>query len=341
MKAIRILIVIAIVVVVTLTIGIGRFQWNGVAYRAFVPNIVATGQTLALDLPWLTNTLVTTFVIDAAILVLALLARRGIRQDGSPPGNTVAHAWEALIDRLYQHHLQPMLGKRAKAVIPIAVTAFTFILGAAMLILIPGVESVGIVKAAPNGSKGWCAAPLSEASGVALITGVPVDTSQGYAGSCDRADTVGTSGAQRGYAITPFLRRPTADMNTALALAVIAFLFVEIQGLRANGWHYFTRFFPVQPLRPSLLEGLLGNLQIFAGVLTLIVEFVRILSFAFRLFGSMFVGTVLVLVMGAILPVLLPTAFLGLEVAAGLVQAFVFLTLITVFTSAAVTSAEA
>jgi F-type H+-transporting ATPase subunit a len=72
----------------------------------------------------------------------------------------------------------------------------------------------------------------------------------------------------------------------------------------------------------------------------LIVEFIRIVSFAFRLFGSMFIGTALIMVMGSILPILLPTVFLGFEFAAGIIQAFVFLMLITVFTSLAVEHGE-
>jgi F-type H+-transporting ATPase subunit a len=54
----------------------------------------------------------------------------------------------------------------------------------------------------------------------------------------------------------------------------------------------------------------------------------------------MFAGTVLVFVMGFILPFVLPTAFLGLEFAIAIIQAFVFMMLITVFTSLAVAHTE-
>ncbi len=322
---------------------LSKFIWDGVEYRTFMPNIVVPAESLGPA--WLTNTLLTTLVVDVIIVALALLARRGLRQDGSMQGSHVAHAWETLIDVLIRDHVQPILGKRAKAVVPIAVTAFVFIFISAAFVLIPGFESVGKLKLLQDGKDGlagWCVARVGSFT---FVTGVPVDDKQGYFESCRRPAPAanGTPAAQTGYSITPFLRRPTSDINVTLALAIIAFFFVEIQGLRANGWHYFKRFFPVQVMEPERVDemtGVTGILQGIAGLVELIVELLRIVSFSFRLFGTMFAGSLLVLVMGAILPVLLPTVFLGLEFAAGVVQAFVFLMLITVFTSLAVAHEE-
>ncbi len=54
----------------------------------------------------------------------------------------------------------------------------------------------------------------------------------------------------------------------------------------------------------------------------------------------MFAGTVLVFVMMSIIPVLIPTVFLALEFAVAVIQAFVFMMLIIVFTSLAVAHGE-
>jgi F-type H+-transporting ATPase subunit a len=90
-----------------------------------------------------------------------------------------------------------------------------------------------------------------------------------------------------------------------------------------------------------MMTGLVGNIQAgLVGPLELISEFIRIVTFSFRLFGNMFAGTVLVFVMTSILPVLLPAIFLGLEFAIAVIQAFVFMMLITVFTSLAVAHGE-
>jgi F-type H+-transporting ATPase subunit a len=91
----------------------------------------------------------------------------------------------------------------------------------------------------------------------------------------------------------------------------------------------------------GMMQGLIGNIQAgLVGPLELISEFIRIVSFSFRLFGNMFAGTVLVFVMTSILPVLLPTVFYGLEFAIAVIQAFVFMMLVTVFTSLAVAHGE-
>ena len=345
MKIVRFL----IIVIVAIAIGglLSRFVLNidgeTVQFRSFIPNIVLSAESLngnGLDgkTGWLTNTLFTTFIVDAVIIVLALLIRTGIRTDGSKPGNALAYAWEWLVDVLYRNHMVPTLGSRAKVVAPIAISAFVFILISAVLDLIPGAGSIGRVEVPPSNQKGWCAA---QSGGVTLITGVPVDPTKGYAASCGRQTlaSVGTGDAtQTGYAIVPFLRRPTSSLSTTLALSLVAFLFIQIQGVRANGIHYFARFIQIktpeqdrQPRRASFKI----NINIMIGVLGIILELIRILSLAFRLFGSMFVGTALVLAMSSILPTFLPTTFMALEFGVGVLQAFVFLMLITVFTSLA------
>ena len=368
-----------IIVIVAIAIGnyLSAFVLNiggqPIQFRSFIPNIVVPAESLNGTGGWLTNTLFTTFIVDAVIIVLALLARAGIRTDGAKPGNWFANAWESFVDLLYRNYMVPTLGSRAKVVAPIAISAFVFILISAMFELVPGVESIGKVEAPHAPLKGWCGAQIG---GVTLITGVPVDPAVGYEASCGRpviggaegetptteatsqehaTEAAGTDTAaattevhaagpnEAGYAIIPFLRRPTSSLSTTIALALIAFLFIEIQGVRANGAHYFSRFFQVHSLeqgRRGMMAGMIGNINVIVGILELISELIRIVSFAFRLFGNMFAGTVLVLVMSSILPTFLPTVFLALEFGVGVIQAFVFLMLITVFTSLATAHGE-
>ena len=72
------------------------------------------------------------------------------------------------------------------------------------------------------------------------------------------------------------------------------------------------------------------------GILELISEFSKILSFSFRLFGNIFAGSVLLFVIGYLVPVFAQTIFLGLEFFVGLIQAVVFGMLTMVFISQAV-----
>ncbi|KKQ54980.1 MAG: ATP synthase F0 subunit A, F-type H+-transporting ATPase subunit a, partial [Candidatus Woesebacteria bacterium GW2011_GWC1_38_13] len=69
----------------------------------------------------------------------------------------------------------------------------------------------------------------------------------------------------------------------------------------------------------------------FVGILELISEFSKILSFSFRLFGNVFAGEVLLMVMMFLIPLIIPVPFLILEIFVGLIQALVFTMLTTIF----------
>jgi F-type H+-transporting ATPase subunit a len=71
--------------------------------------------------------------------------------------------------------------------------------------------------------------------------------------------------------------------------------------------------------------------MLFAGILEGVGEITRIISLAFRLFGNLFAGEILLIVISALFAYGLPLPFLGLEVLVGLIQAFIFPTLIVIF----------
>ena len=364
MKGLRFLIILGLAIAAGILLSSFTLTINGVSvpFKTFIPNIVVPSEPLGPE--WLHNTLFTTLIVDAVIIVLAILGARGL-QNALTGTNWFARAWETFVEYLYNNYLVPTLGSRAKVVAPIAISAFTFIMIAGFFELLPGHESIGKIEAAPASFRGFCAV---NAGGVWLITGYEVD--KGFKESCgyslEQAEgklaasgsklaalasdataapaLAGGTDPNKGAALIPFLRRPTSSLSTTLALAVIAFLFIEIQGIRANGIHYFSRFIQVDAWRRAhqgMMQGLIGNIQAgLVGPLELISEFIRIVSFSFRLFGNMFAGTVLVFVMTSILPVLLPTVFYGLEFAIAVIQAFVFMMLVTVFTSLAVAHGE-
>jgi F-type H+-transporting ATPase subunit a len=83
-----------------------------------------------------------------------------------------------------------------------------------------------------------------------------------------------------------------------------------------------------------------GMIDAFVGVLELISELVRLLSFTFRLFGNMFAGEVVILMFTFLTPLVLTIAFYGLELFVGVIQAFIFAMLTLVFGVMAVTHGE-
>ena len=78
-----------------------------------------------------------------------------------------------------------------------------------------------------------------------------------------------------------------------------------------------------------------GPIGFFVGILELISEIARVISFTFRLFGNIFAGEVLLMAMGFLLPLIGIIPFLGLELFVGLIQAFIFAMLTLVFASMA------
>ena len=127
----------------------------------------------------------------------------------------------------------------------------------------------------------------------------------------------------------PLLRAGTADLNTTIALAIISVLLTQFFGIQSLGLSYFKKFINFK-----------NPLQFFVGILELVSEFAKIISFAFRLFGNIFAGEVLLSVMTYLLPVIVPIPFYGLEVFVGLIQALVFSVLSLVFFNMATQSHE-
>ena len=133
------------------------------------------------------------------------------------------------------------------------------------------------------------------------------------------------------------LRSAGTDLNFPLALALISFIFVEYWGIRSHGLGYFKKFFAIGGLlrlRPA------GLIDAFVGFLELISEFVRIVSFTFRLFGNMTAGEILVVMITFLVPFVAVEFVFGLELLVGLIQAVIFESLTLVFLSVAVSHQE-
>jgi F-type H+-transporting ATPase subunit a len=127
----------------------------------------------------------------------------------------------------------------------------------------------------------------------------------------------------------PLLRAPTSDLNFTIALAIIAILSTHIFGVAVLGMRrHWSKFFP-NPFKDPILA--------FVGLLELVSEFVKIISFSFRLFGNIFAGEVLLLIIGFLLPYVAPLPFLFLEVFVGVIQGFIFSMLTVVFIGMATT----
>ena|SRR3989344_7496215 len=137
---------------------------------------------------------------------------------------------------------------------------------------------------------------------------------------------IGSIVFHNGEEVSPLLRSPSTDLNFTLALAIISVLSINLIGIGTIGVaKHAKKFFNFK-----------NPIEFFVGILELISEFVRIISFSFRLFGNIFAGEVLLVVTQFLLPYVLPVPFIMMETFVGLIQAFIFAMLTLVFISVAV-----
>jgi F-type H+-transporting ATPase subunit a len=124
----------------------------------------------------------------------------------------------------------------------------------------------------------------------------------------------------------PGVRPPTASLATTSALAAIVFLAVPVAGIRARGVRgYLFGYFRPNPLLAPL---------------HLISELSRTLALSVRLFGNMMSGHLVVALLVALTGFLVPMPLMALDVLIGLLQAYIFAILATVYVGAAIRSGE-
>jgi F-type H+-transporting ATPase subunit a len=122
--------------------------------------------------------------------------------------------------------------------------------------------------------------------------------------------------------LVPYLRGANTDVNNTLAIALVAMITVQIWGFRSLGFRgYGGKFINLKQ----------GPIYFFVGILEIIGELARTISFTFRLFGNMFAGEVLLVAMAFLFPLIGIIPFIGLELFVGVIQGFIFAMLTLVF----------
>lgn len=149
-------------------------------------------------------------------------------------------------------------------------------------------------------------------------------------------------------AFIPYFRGGTADLNTTLALSLIAVIGSNVFGIVAVGaWKYFNKFINLKTLiaipsnitkDPSII--IVNPIKFFVGIVEVISEVAKVASLSFRLFGNVFAGEVLLSSIAVIFAFGLPIPFMFLEVIVGIVQALIFGMLTLVYFSIAMADEE-
>ncbi|OQX71102.1 hypothetical protein B6D52_02635 [Candidatus Parcubacteria bacterium 4484_255] len=119
----------------------------------------------------------------------------------------------------------------------------------------------------------------------------------------------------------PLLRSPNSDLTTTLSLALFSVASIQFFSLRSLGIkRYLGRFL-----------NFTNPIKFILGFFEIISESVKILSFSFRLFGNIFAGEVLLMVIAFLIPYVIPLPFMILEIFVGIIQAFIFAALTLTF----------
>ena len=124
-----------------------------------------------------------------------------------------------------------------------------------------------------------------------------------------------------GVGVFPFLRSPSSDLHFTLAIAIFSMGFIHFLTIKKLGGIKYLKKFIV----------LNNPIMFFVGMLEAMGEFTKTLSLGIRLFGNLFAGEILLIVISSMISFIVPLPFLGLEIFVGFIQALIFSSLITVF----------
>ena len=330
-------------------------------FRGPTPDIKIKPETL-FSVPWVnfTNTMITSWIVVIVMVVLVFFMTR--RWELVPRG--AQNFLEALIEGFYNLVTNVAGEKNGRRFFPVVATIFFFILFANWFSLIPIFNVIGLAKEeVPVAEE---AGAEEEETGEFFVMDrfdlgpIPVAWTKLSSPSKLQGDTIEKDSptvvaeveeAQEDGKfvgeIRPFFRGVNTDLNTTLALAIVSAIAVEFWGLSTLGaGRYLRKFFNFGGAfrglrRLSFGQMFQGAIDAFVGILELISEVVRLVSFTFRLFGNMFAGEVVILMFTFLTPLVLTLVMYGLEIFVGVIQAFIFAMLTLVFAVMAVTHAEA
>ncbi len=280
----------------------------------------------------ISNSILTSLIVSALIIAFAFAVRLKLSKElGSPSG--IQNLGEYIIESLYGL-IQSVTNdhKKTRRFMPLIVGFFVFILLNNWFGLLPGVGTVGFTETAEGHKKVTLTpetitipaiAQAQASTKVEKVSEPDAKPENGVVATESVAVTESESHSEdkpAGSKFVPLLRAGTADLNTTIALALITMFSVQMWGVTYLHLEYFKKFF-----------NFTNPIMFFVGILELISDVSKVLSFAFRLFGNVFAGEVLLTVIGALIPLVVPMVFYGLEIFVGAIQAVVFSLLSLIF----------
>lgn len=156
------------------------------------------------------------------------------------------------------------------------------------------------------------------------------------------ADQIARGAIPYTFVVTPYIRGGSTDLNLTIGLALISVVAIQVFGFIGAmkpghpelGLNYFQKFINLRALG-NAGKNPIGAVDFLVGLIEIISEVGKIVSLAFRLFGNMFAGGIILIVMSFLIALIVPSLFIGLEVIVTTIQALVFALLTLVFSAQA------
>lgn len=250
-----------------------------------------------------TNTLLATWITIVVLIAVFFFGTR--RRALIPSGlqNFLEWAVEMLLGLV-----EGVSGKeKGRRFFPLVATFFIFIVTCNLLDVFPGVDTVGAIDPTAAAKAG-----SGQAIGGFLLVG------------------------KISNAIVPWIKPATADLNLTLAMALVSVLVTQGFGFFYLGpGEHVSKYLNFKALFTNFPMGII---DFFVGLLEIISELGRIISFAFRLFGNIFAGSTVLAVFAFLLPGVAALIFIPFELFVAFIQAFVFALLTLVFMELATSS---
>jgi F-type H+-transporting ATPase subunit a len=289
----------------------------------------------------ITNSILSSLIISAILIIFAIIVRSKLTNTSHPTGWQNFAEW--IIESLYNLvHSVTNDEKKTKLFFPWVATFFLFILLNNWVSLLPGVGTIGLLKEEEAQTQTQSSQVINKVKLTPSVYALEADkdinqdrqpitktNSQEHESIPDEKLDINEEHGKKTTIFVPLFRAGTADLNTTIALAFLSVILTQIFGISHQGMKYFKKF--INFSNPILF---------FVGILEAISEVAKIISFAFRLFGNIFAGEVLLMVTAFLIPLFIPLPFYGLEVFVGLIQALVFVMLSLIFFNMATQSQD-
>jgi F-type H+-transporting ATPase subunit a len=258
-----------------------------------------------------TNTVLSTLLTDLLLLAIALFVVRPYVRGKNPVPSKLYAGFEMLMEYFWNLVKNSVGAKWVRRVFPIVMTIFLLILTANLIKMVPGYETIGWLKEAEEGTvvKAYPAVPF--AGGLYALDGASVPAAD----------------ATPRYELIPFLRGSATDVNFPASMAVFTVASIFAFGIWSQKRAFFGKYFPIGRVFSSPL----GFIDLLVGMLEFLLEFVKIISLTLRLFGNIFAGGLLLLIIGSLTVVLIPAGLAAFEIFVGTIQAYVFAMLALIF----------